>query len=217
MPPGCGKNSSKSYLPSSNVKKNTKIMTVALIATLVLYLPWANPHSQFSSSAVILAHRIFRSELVISSYAKNLEHKHKYHQEPGEPDRPIPGNFEEYLMARFRDGTAQERESIIKFYIRVLPFTFCCWKVAQYEEKAVIGDVLRLAQTMTDREKIGALMLAESLRRNHPMFKPSLNAKSSQINTVFELYKVWWQSPLPLQEKLEINPLQNTSYKWVSP
>jgi hypothetical protein len=71
--------------------------------------------------------------------------------------------------------------------------------------------LLRLAKTMPDREKIGALMLAESLRRNHPLFKPSLNAESSQLNTVFELYEVWWQSPLPPQEKLEINPLQNTT------
>jgi hypothetical protein len=198
-------------------RKKLTISLIIFLASIALYLLWTNPYSQFSSSTVILAHRIFRSELIISSYAKNLEQKHKHLREPGEPDRPIPGNFEEYLMARFRDGTAQERESIIKFYIKVLPFTFCCWKVAQYEEKTVIGDVLRLAQTMPDREKIGALMLAESLRRNHPMFKPSLNAKSYQITTVFELYEAWWQSPLPLQEKLEINPLQNTPYKWTSP
>ena len=114
----------------------------------------------------------------------------------------------------------KDRENVIKFYSKALTFTYCCWRIAKYENKAMIGDVLRISKTLSDREKIGALKLAESLRRKRgqEMFKESLNIQTPEdIAAVLQLYETWWQSPLPLEEKLQVNPLDKSRFSWGGP
>jgi hypothetical protein len=176
-----------------------------------------DPYSRFSTSLIISAHQIFRHEFILSNYADRLESKHKFFREPGEPASGLPEQFEEYLIERLHRGSDREKESILRFYFRTLPFTFCCWRVSKYEDKKIIGDVLRLAKYASDSEQWGSLMLVESLRTNHALFKPSLGRGKSKIPQIFELYEIWWQSAQPLEEKLKKNPLVNSGYAWSEP
>lgn len=173
-----------------------------------------DPYSRFSTLLVISAHQIFRHEFILSNYADCLESKHKFFREPGEPASVLPGQFEEYLIERLHRGSDREKESIFRFYVRTLPFTFCCWRVAEYEDKRIIGDVLRLAKNTSDREQRGALILVESLRVNRALFHPSFGKGKSKVPEIFELYEVWWQSSQPLEEKLKKNPLVDSDYSW---
>jgi hypothetical protein len=186
------------------------------VVTVLLAIVFA-PYSRFSTSLVISAHRIFRHEFILSNYADRLESKHTFFREPSEPASGLPGEFEEYLIERLHRGSDREKESILRFYFRTLPFTFCCWHVAEYENKRIIGDVLRLAKNTSDREQRGALMLVESLRINRALFKASLGKGKSKVPEIFELYEVWWQSSQPLEEKLKKNPLVDSNYSWIEP
>jgi hypothetical protein len=124
------------------------------VATVLLALVFA-PYSQLSSLLVISARCIFKHDFILSNYAARLEAKHEFLREPGEPASKLPEQFEEYLIERLRHGTDRERESILRFYSRTLPFTFCCWHIAKYEDKRIIGDVLRLAKNTSEREQRG--------------------------------------------------------------
>ena len=160
-----------------------------------------DPYSRFSYSIVISVHYVSKNKFFLS-YADRLEIKHKFLREQGEPSSGFPKDFEDYLISVLRSGTRQERESVMRFYSKVLPLTFGGWQVTEYEGKMIIGDVLQLAKTMSDEEKYGASKLAESLRLNRALLKASLGIEKSQIPKVFKLYEIWWQAPHSLEEKL---------------
>ena len=176
-----------------------------------------DPYSRFSTSVFISAHQVFRHESIILNYADRLEAKNLIFREPGEPFYGIPDEFEEYVIERLYRGSDSEKESILRFYFRILPFTPGGWRIAQYEDKRIIGDVLRLAKNTSDPEQRGALILVESLRINRALFKPSLEKGESKVPKIFELYEVWWQSSQPLEEKLKKNPLVDSGYSWIEP
>lgn len=190
------------------------IFLSAMSLVVALYIFTFDPYSRFSYSIVISVHYVFKNKFIFLSYADRLEIKHKFLREQGEPSSGLPKDFEDYLIGVLRSGTRQERESVIRFYSKVLPFTFGGWQVAEYEEKMIIGDVLQLAKTMSDEEKYGALKLAESLRLNRALLKASLGIEKSQIPKVLKLYEIWWQAPRSLKEKLDTNPLDKSAYLW---
>ena len=190
-----------------------KFLSIVIVLLAIVF----DPYSRFSTSLVISAHRIFRHEFILSTYADRLEGKHKFFREPGEPAKGLPGQFEEYLMEQLRRGSESDKESVLRFYFRTLPFTYCCWHVAEYEDKTIIGNILQLAKNTSDREKLAALKLVESLRINRALFKSSVGRAKRQkvaIPEIFELYEVWWQSSPSLEEKLQKNPLMNSDYAW---
>jgi len=190
----------------------------AISVAIVILVSIFYPYSRFSTSLVISAHRVFRHEFILSNYADRLEAKYRFFREPGEPTPGLPRQFEEYLIERLRRGSDDEKESILRFYFRTLPFTFCCWRVAEYEDKRIIGDVLRHARKTSGREQRGALILVESLRVDRALFKPSLASRGqTKVPEVFKLYEAWWQSAQPLEEKLKKNPLGNSGYSWIEP
>jgi hypothetical protein len=151
-------------------RKRFIILFILLIAA-ASYFFVLDPYSNPSSYLVQISYKTLRSGFILSNYAHQLEIKHRYLREPGEPSRGLPRNLEDELVRILRDGTVGDREEVIKFYIHVLPFAFCCWRVAEYEDKTIIGDTLRLARNMSDRDKHGALKLVESLRRDRNHFK----------------------------------------------
>ncbi|OUC12159.1 MAG: hypothetical protein B0A82_23900 [Alkalinema sp. CACIAM 70d] len=160
-------------------------------------------------------------EWILSSYAHQLEIKRRFLRELGGTPRGIPRNLDDGLIRILQsNGPARDREAILKFYIKALPWTQCCWQIAYSEDKTIIDDTLRLARSMSDREKYGALKLVESLRRdrNKEMAKESLNLKRIEdIQVVFKLYENWWESALPLSEKLKLHPLEKSPYAWSPP
>ena len=195
-----------------------RIRLAILLSTMslgvALWILIFDPYSRFSYSMIISAHRISKNEFILFNYADRLETKHKFFREQGEPSSGLPENFKDYLIGVLRGGTRQERESVVRFYSKVLPFTFGGWQVAKYEEKMIIGDVLQLAKAMSDEEKYGALKLVESLRLNRALFRASLGIEKPQTTEVLELYEVWWQAPRSLKEKLDTNPLDKSAYSW---
>jgi hypothetical protein len=200
--------------------KKRFIFPVVLLIGMAIYLFVFDPYSSTSSNLILVSYGSLRSRLILLGYAHQLEMKHRFLREPGEPSRGLPGNLEDELVRILRNGSMRDRESIIKFYIKVLPFTYCCWRVADYEDRMIIGDTLRLARDMSDRDKHGALKLVESLRRDRgkEMFKESLNLKRAEdIRIIFKLYEEWWQSASPLPEKLKLNPLERSPYSWSGP
>lgn len=191
------------------------VSSVSVVMALLAII--FDPYSRFSTSLFISAHQVFRHESIILNYADRLEAKNLIFREPGEPFSGLPDEFEEYVIERLHRGSDREKESILHFYFRTLPFTPSGWRIAQYEDKRIIGDVLRLAKNTSDREKRGALILVESLRRDYALFKPSLGKGESKVPKIFELYEVWWQSSQPLEEKLKKNPLVDSGYSWFQP
>jgi hypothetical protein len=210
------------YIQRQMKKKFKKqlIFPAILLIGITFYLFVLAPYSRTSSYLVLTSYSTLRSGLILSAYAHQLEMKHRFLREPGEPSHGLPGDLEDELIRILRNGSVRDRESIIKFYIKVVPFTFCCWRMANYEDRTIIGDALQLARNMNDQDKYGALELVESWRRDRgkEMFKQSLNLKQREdIRIVFKLYEEWWQSALPLPEKLKLNPLEKSPYDWSGP
>jgi hypothetical protein len=205
---------------SQKFKAKAAIALVTMLIGAIVYFFILDPYSKLTGSSIILIYRIFRSESILLTYAGQLEMRSRVLREPGEPARRLPVDFEDDLINTLHNGSARNRHNIIKFYAKVIPFTYCCWRVAKYEDKTIIGDVFPIARKLNYREKLGVLELVESLRRdlNQEMFKESLNAESPQdIDHVLQLYETWWQSPLPLQQKLQVNPLERSPYFWRGP
>jgi hypothetical protein len=118
--------------------KKRLVFPAILLIGITSYLFILDPYSSTSSYLVLISYSTLRSGLILSTYAHQLEMKHRFLREPGEPSSGLPGDLENELIRILRNGSAIDRESIIKFYIKVVPFTFCCWRMANYEDRMIL-------------------------------------------------------------------------------
>jgi hypothetical protein len=160
-----------------------------------------------------------QSQSILLGYAKRLEVRQTLLREPGEPGRGL--TMEPELRKLVEQGISQDRQNVILFYIKVLPFTPCCYRFAEYPDKEIIGDVVDLLPTLSDQERLAALKLIEGLRRNHALFKPRIINQANlqdfgakDIHEIVRLYETWWSLPLPTSAKLKVDPLEKSDYYW---
>lgn len=179
----------------------------------------SDPYSPEKISALIAKYNASKNETTLLEYAQQMQEK-QMHREQGEPVAgSLPRELEAYLINLLQSGTQNDKRNIIKFYSKATNITSCCWQIATYKDKSIIGDILQIAKPLNDEDKLGALKVIESIRRDASLYKPELQnskgAGTKAIEIVFMIYENWWFSSNKLKDKLKIDPLKKSEYKWL--
>jgi hypothetical protein len=186
------------------------------ISLLYTYSGW-EPLSEIGVMAMKAQHQVLKDKGTIEDYVSRIE-SYQRRRPNDKLTQKLPTEVEEYWMDRLKEGTEQDKEAIVLAYSKMANIVPCCLTIANYTDKTIIGDILKLASKYNSEEQLGALKIVEGLRRNQALNQgsiPELTDKRKTINQVFTDYQTWWNQPGELPQKLERNPLAKYGNGWV--